>query len=169
QSNHLKEIITTLAECGVEFIICGGVALVIHGIERMTLDIDISVDMEEGNLQRLINAMKKLHLSPRVPVPAESLMDPEKRRMMVEEKNALVFTFIDLANAFRQVDVFITDELSYDSLKGSIDTVNIDNHDVKLVSVNKLLELKRSVIPPREKDLFDISELEKLIDNNKVE
>nr|HPQ54813.1 nucleotidyl transferase AbiEii/AbiGii toxin family protein [Spirochaetota bacterium] len=63
--NHLKEIITTLSESDVDFIICGGVALVLHGIERMTMDLDLSVDLREQNLQRFIDAMKKLGLVPR--------------------------------------------------------------------------------------------------------
>lgn len=38
--NHLKDILKELTERGVQFVICGGVALVLHGVERMTLDLD---------------------------------------------------------------------------------------------------------------------------------
>jgi hypothetical protein len=68
EKNHLKEIITTLDEDGVRFIICGGVALVLHGIERMTMDIDLAVDMTAQNLRKFLAAMKKLKLKPREPL-----------------------------------------------------------------------------------------------------
>jgi hypothetical protein len=161
--NHLKEIITTLDEDGVRFIICGGVAMVLHGIERMTMDIDLAIDMTAHNLRKFLAAMKKLQLKPRAPVPAESLLDPEQRRIFIEEKNALVFTFIDTANPFRQVDIFLTDKLSFNALKGDAEQLAIGGHTVKLLSKKKLLELKRSIKPLRDKDIFDIQALEKIL------
>ncbi len=56
--NHLKDILQELTERGVLFVVCGGVAVVLHGVERMTLDLDIVVDMTRENLQRLIDAMR---------------------------------------------------------------------------------------------------------------
>lgn len=164
-SNYLQEIITTLAKHDVEYIICGGVALVLHGVERMTMDLDLAVDMSENNIRKFLSAMKNLKLVPRAPVPAETLLDPEKREMMVNEKNALVFTFIDINNPYRQVDVFLADELSYDALKDDIETIDIYNCLTKLVSRDMLLQMKKAVKPLREKDLFDIHVLERLINN----
>jgi hypothetical protein len=42
--------------------------------------------MTRENLQRLIDAMRALNLTPRVPVPPEDLLEPEKAHIMVEEK-----------------------------------------------------------------------------------
>jgi hypothetical protein len=163
EENHLTEIITTLDEDGVRFIICGGVALVLHGVERMTVDIDLAVDMTAHNLRKFLAAMKKLRLKPRAPVPAESLLEPEQRRIFIEDKNALVFTFVDAGNSFRQVDIFLADELSFNALKGDTEQLDISGHTVKLLSKKKLLELKRSIKPLRDKDIFDIQALEKLL------
>jgi len=161
--NHLEEIISTLTNDGIDFIICGGVALVLHGIERLTIDLDLSVDMQEINLQRFLKAMKQLGLSPRAPVPAESLLDPLKREIMIKEKNALVFTFIDTKNPYRQVDVFLTDMHSYDSLKQGSEEIMLGGQQVKLVSKETLLKMKKKIDPPRDKDLFDIQMLEKIL------
>ena len=70
KNNYLKEIIATLNDNSVDYIICGGVALVLHGVERMTMDLDLSVGMDEGNLKRFLQSMKKLGLTPRAPVPS---------------------------------------------------------------------------------------------------
>lgn len=163
KNNHLSEIITTLAESGVDFIVCGGVALVLHGVERMTLDLDLSVGMEHDNLVHFLHAMKKLGLVPRAPVPADSILDGEKLRAMVNEKNAIVFTFFDPDNPYRQVDIFITDSYSYDELKDHVDIVTIANMKIRLVSKKKLLDMKKAINPPRDKDLFDIRMLESLM------
>lgn len=162
-SNHLKEILLALSKDNVEYIICGGVAAALHGVERMTLDLDLSVSMEPDNLKRFLRVMKKLKLKPRVPVPADSLLDPEQRRMMIDEKNALVFTFLDIENPFRQVDFFLTDEFSFDRLYRHTDELHIGRHTVKLLSKEKLVEMKRAIEPVRDKDMFDINVLEKLI------
>ena len=58
----------TLAEAGVEFVVDGGVACVLHGVERVTLDLDVAVQMNSPNLDRLISAVERLDLQRRVPV-----------------------------------------------------------------------------------------------------
>ncbi|MEI6127915.1 MAG: hypothetical protein WCQ99_15315 [Pseudomonadota bacterium] len=167
-ANHIKEILITLDECGIDFIVCGGIALVLQGVERFTMDIDLSVDLNETNLKKFIDAMHALKLKPRAPVPAISLLDPEIRKMFIEEKNALVFTFFDPDNPFRQVDMFIPDSLSFEALKHEIDIITIDNHPIKVLNRQKLLELKESISPPREKDIFDIQMLKKVIKAEKT-
>ena len=45
-------MLVTLADAGVEFVVGGGVACVLHGVERVTL-IDVAVQMNSPNLDRL--------------------------------------------------------------------------------------------------------------------
>ncbi len=54
--NFLFDAITGLAKAGVDFVICGGVACILQGSNRNSFDLDISVDMNEVNLKKLINA-----------------------------------------------------------------------------------------------------------------
>jgi hypothetical protein len=58
--NYLKEMLVTLADAGVEFVVRGGVACVLHGVERVTLDLDVAVQMNSSNLDRLICALEQL-------------------------------------------------------------------------------------------------------------
>lgn len=163
KKNHLFEIIDCMSRRNVDFIICGGVALVLHGIERMTVDLDLSVGIDEDNLRLFIDCMKELNLDPRVPVEAEALLDPEIRKMMIEDKNALVFTFIDKDNPFRMVDVFLSEKMSYDSLIEYAEEIKLGERMVKVISKEKLLEMKLEISPPRDKDMFDIQALKKRI------
>jgi len=81
---------------------------------------------------------------------------------MIEEKHAVVFTFIDLNDPMRTVDLFLLPELSYPELRRDADEVRIAGHSILITSKEKLIELKRNVNPIRSKDILDIEELTKL-------
>ena len=49
--NSLLEIIETLNKKKVNYIIAGGVAVVLQGVERLTMDLDTAVSLEEENVQ----------------------------------------------------------------------------------------------------------------------
>ncbi|HUT78097.1 MAG TPA: hypothetical protein VM285_10445, partial [Polyangia bacterium] len=88
--NYLEEILRALTSRGVRFVVAGGVAVVLHGIERTTMDLDIALDLSPENVRRFREAADALGLRPLVPVPIEALSNPELVRMMVEEKHAIV-------------------------------------------------------------------------------
>lgn len=160
---HLREIIQALADANVEFVIGGGVACVLQGVERFTMDLDIAINLTPDNLKQFIAVMNEQHLTPRVPVPPEALLDPAAVKAMVEEKHALVFTFIDVNNPMRHVDVFLRDDLSYDIMNRHSETIDLGGRSVKLVSRAKLLAIKEAITPPRDKDQLDIAALRRMI------
>jgi hypothetical protein len=162
--SYLQDLIEDMTREGVKFIIAGGVAVVLHGVSRATMDIDAAVAMDDTNLQRLLRVLKRQNMVPRAPVPAETILDPAKRRAMVEDKGALVFTFIDNQKPYKQLDIFLTEDLSYEALKNDVDIFQIGDSSVSVLSKKKLIDLKRKVNPPRNKDLLDIDELSKLED-----
>ncbi|MFN4361659.1 MAG: hypothetical protein ACK4F4_13145 [Hylemonella sp.] len=59
----------------VEYVLIGGLAVALHGVERNTMDIDVCVVISPVNLQHLIDAAQELRLSPMLPVPLETLGD----------------------------------------------------------------------------------------------
>ena len=151
-----EEILCALAQAGVEFIVGGGVACVLHGVERVTMDVDVAVQMQADNFGKFVAVMTQLGLKPRVPIPPASLLDPETVRMMVEEKQALVFSFIDPDRPFRHVDLFIRSDLSYVSLIRDVEWKEIHGFRLRVISRQRLLAIKLSIQPPRAKDAIDI-------------
>lgn len=166
--NHLKEILFALTDAGVAYVIGGGVAAVLHGVERVTLDLDLAVEMTPENLARFSSVMKQLRLRPRVPVPVEFLAVPANVRTLIVEKNAMVFSFIDVDDPLRYVDIFLKDNLSYPVLMLDAITVEMDNRRIQVVGLRRLLSLKKSIQPPRDKDVMDIRALEKMIKDEAV-
>lgn len=161
----LVEILNKLNKANVKFLIAGGVAVVLHGVERLTMDIDTSISFEKDNVEKFLKVMTDLGLTPRLPMPAETLLDDEKMKIMCEEKNALVFTFIHPENPTKQIDVFLDENLKYENLIDSCIDMKLDSGNLKVLSKEKLVELKLKVDPMRDKDMFDIKELQKLINN----
>lgn len=156
---HTK-ILMELVDGGVDFILGGGVACVLHGVERVTMDVDVAIHMDSANWDRLIGVVNKMGLLPRAPVRPESLIDPKVRQAMVEEKQALVFTFVHPDDPSLQLDVFLRPELSYEVLKSHAQWLELGDMRLRILSPTKLLELKKGIRPQRSKDLLDIAVLE---------
>jgi hypothetical protein len=53
-------LLDRLRDAKVEFCIIGGVAAVLHGVTRMTIDLDIAAPFTEENLTRLLSALADL-------------------------------------------------------------------------------------------------------------
>jgi hypothetical protein len=151
-----QEILAALARSQIDYIIGGGVACVLHGVERMTMDVDLAVLMSPTNLERFLTVMKQLKLVPRVPVAPEVLLNPKLVESMVTEKGALVFSFLDPDAPIRHVDIFLRKDLSYEALLPDSEVINLANFSVRILSKRKLLSIKLGIQPPRTKDLIDI-------------
>jgi len=164
EGNYMLDLIRDLVDNRVKFIVCGGVAVVLHGVERMTMDLDLSIDMTRENLERFLTVIQQNNMQPRAPLPGEAIMDPEILDRIVREKNATVFTFVDADRPYKQIDVFITSDKTYEAVVGQSEEVRIDDqYTIKVVSAQKLIEMKKAITPAREKDLFDIKALTEIL------
>lgn len=151
-----REILAALTKARVEFIIGGGVACVLQGVERVTMDVDLAVAMTPANLPGFLRVMNELRLKPRVPIAPESLLDPGVVKAIVEEKHALVFSFLDPDQPIRHVDIFLRPDLSYETLLPDSEWVTLGDFAVRVLTKKKLLTLKLGIQPPRAKDALDI-------------
>lgn len=160
--NLLRRTLVALADANVRFVVCGGVACVLQGVARTTHDLDVRVALETPDLEALVRVARALDLRPRIPEPLEALLDPERRRVWVEEKHAVVYTLIAPRGAF-SLDVFLNYPLSFDDLAADADSFEIDGRRVRVSSKRHLILAKSSVTPPRKVDLRDIEDLEELL------
>jgi len=156
-----EEIISALLEADVDFIVGGGVACVLHGVERVTMDVDIAVATDPENFSRFIGVMEDLGLKPRVPVDPRTLLDDRVLDNIINEKHALVFSFLDPDLPTRHVDIFLRNDLNHEALSPHVETVQFRGRVLKVVSKQKLLDIKLAISPPRTKDRIDIEFLQK--------
>ena len=161
-NNHLLHILSELTAAKVKFIVCGGVAVVLHGVERMTIDLDIALDFSPQNVKIFLTIIKKLKLLPRVPISPEFLSDKTQRELLIKEKGAVVFTFLDPNTPFRMIDVLLCEDKSYKALYSGSTSKRIGKHSIRLASKRQIIAMKKQVKPMRDKDRFDIKALERL-------
>lgn len=102
-----ESLFSGLNKAKVRYLVVGGIAVNLYGIERATADIDLVVDLEEGNLNRFIASMKELNFKPKVPVKLEDFANKEKRDVWIKEKGMLVFSLFDPENPFFLLDIFV--------------------------------------------------------------
>jgi len=151
-----REILSELAQAKVEFIVGGGVACVLHGVERLTMDVDLAVLMAAPNLRAFLVVMERLRLRPRVPVPPEALLDPAEIRRITDDRHALVFTFLDPDAPVRQVGIFLRADLSYGALLPDSEWIDLSGFSVRALTRKRLLAIKLGIFPTRAKDSIDI-------------
>jgi predicted nucleotidyltransferase len=162
RKDQLYELLRELAGSSVKFVVCGGVACVLHGVERNTYDLDLSVSLEKENLQKLINVTKKFKLVPRIPEPVGNLLNEKIRKEWIDKKGALVYTFVSPSGPL-QIDIFLSYPKSYEDLIKNADKVKIEGFEFLISSKEDLLAAKKIIEPLRDKDIQDIKELTKLI------
>jgi hypothetical protein len=159
--DHLVEILETLCQHEVKFVIAGGVAMILHGVARSTSDLDITLLLTDENLQAFLNVARSLRLESGIPIPPERLLEPESMVQAYQEKGCLVYPFRDPNFPQRHVDVFITPDKSYDALRLDAVPKPFGRHTLWIASLEKMWKMKKQIQPPREKDIPDIFFLRK--------
>lgn len=61
--NQLLDLVKSLSQNDVKYVVCGGIACVLHGVERNTYDVDISLDMNHANILKIIEIAKKIQFT----------------------------------------------------------------------------------------------------------
>ena len=151
-------------EKGLDYVIIGGVAVLMHGVVRLTADLDLMVALERDNLRKLIDAMAELSYRPRIPEPAEALLDPARRQGWIDQKNMEVFSFYDPDQPMALVDIMIREPVDYRTLRERAVMMDIDGLSVPVASREDLIAMKR--ISDRPQDREDIKALERLADHD---
>lgn len=155
-----EDIFKALYEEEVRYLIVGGMAVNLYGYVRMTVDLDMMVDLDEGNLEKVIKVMERLNYRPRVPVKPIDFTSSKKREEWIKEKGAVVFTFIDLTDPIKHIDIFLNNPVDFEKTYQSRFTIYLKEIPISLISIDDLIELKR--LSGRPRDLEDINHLNKI-------
>ncbi len=159
-------VLAILARHKIDFVLCGGVACLFHGVSRVTGDIDLAVEMSEPNLRRVLDAARELGMRPRIPEPAEHLLDPKRREEWIRTKGALVYTFVH-PNDPIQLDIFLAYPIAFAELRERAVPQNVAGETIRISSREDLIRAKKAVQPPRPSDPRDIEDLQRLIDDER--
>lgn len=149
----------------VRYLLVGGIAMNLHGVPRMTMDVDIVLAMDEANLQAFLSAANDLGLQPVAPVKLNELLNPASRQVWVAEKHMTAFALRPQDPKGPTVDVLIEPPVDVTESLKHAETKVIEGVRVSLASIEDMIALKRSA--GRAQDDADIEQLEKLIKRRK--
>lgn len=157
---RVERVLASLERAGVRYLVVGGVAVVLHGYLRTTLDLDLVLHLERANVERALNALSDLGFQPQAPVPLSSFAQPEIRETWLREKNMTVFSLWHPDHPGFAVDLFVQEPFDFDAVYRRALRVSLADAEVTVVSREDLVAMKRAV--GRARDLDDIAALSEL-------
>lgn len=154
------ELIKGLTDADVDYVLVGGLAVALHGYQRVTMDVDVVLAMDEKNLQRFIASARAAGLQPVIPVDIESLARPELLQQWHREKGMLAFGLRHPAGMATVIDVLIKPVVPYAELRRDASVIEVGPLKIPVASIDHLIAMKSGT--GRGKDQIDIEELRKI-------
>jgi hypothetical protein len=149
---HATRLLSRLAKARVDFVVVGGVAVVLQALPRFTKDLDLCYSLEADNLARLGAALTAVRARLRgidedLPFAADARTLRQTQIVTLTTDEGDVDLLVDPAGA-----------PPYAQLRDSADRVEIDGVEVLVASIADLLAMKRAAGRPQ--DLMDVEALE---------
>ena len=145
--NFLK-ILRALCREKVEYILIGGFAVILHGLARLTADIDIFIKPEAENLERLKKALKEVFPTDRE-IDSISLQDLHEYA---------VVRFGTTADFYIDIVARIDEMFRYEDLEHEVR--DIAGVPVRIATPETLFRMKKDTVRPEDKrDAWFLAEL----------
>jgi hypothetical protein len=166
-SFNVRQIFAALNDASVDYVVVGGMAVILHGYLRATADLDLVIGLSPANCKRAMAALASIGFQSRLPVAIDDFADPRKREEWIEQRNMLVFQLWDPNNPMRSLDIFVKEPIAFHSLLGDAASKDIDGMVVRVASIEHLIEMKQAA--GRARDLDDIAKLQQIRDEGDVQ
>ena len=142
------QIAVSLEKEKVDYSLIGGFAMVLHGLPRMTQDLDVFVRPDRENVKRLIRALKKV------------FKDEELERITLEELEKYpVIRYGSPDGFFIDILVRIGSLFTFEDLDSRL--VTVEGRHVRVATPETLYRLKKDTLRPIDRE--DARFLERLI------
>ncbi len=161
----LEPLFKGLNEAGVRYVLVGGLAVVLHGHARLTVDVDLIVDLDEDQAARAIDALVAIGMRPRAPVNPRDFADRSVREAWIRDRGVQVFSMIDPSNPMRVVDLFVSQPVPFEALWSRSVVLGLRETTVRVASIPDLIHMKR--LSGRPIDLQDVERLEDILRDRK--
>ncbi len=160
-SSDFLNLLERLVKAGVDFVIVGGFAGVVHGCTYVTQDIDICCDFSTANLLALQTAISDLD-----PVHR---MTPGRKKLQLTEQTCGQFKNLYLDTKIGQLDClsFIDGLGDYDQVKRASRLIEVEDMKICVLTLEALIKTKRAMNRLRDKEVILQLEAIKKLQNNR--
>jgi hypothetical protein len=148
----VNEMLGRLARAEVDFVVIGGVALILLGSPRLTRDLDIVFAPDDDNLKALSHVLQELDATLRE-ADADLPFVPDAGTL----RNVTLLT-LDTSAGWLDVHREVGGAPAYEELKRGAEKKDVGDSRVLVASPDDLIAMKRAA--GRTIDLADIEELE---------
>jgi hypothetical protein len=157
-----KRLFVSLNRGSVKYMVAGGIAVNLYGIERSTADIDLILKLDKANVLRFIKLAKRLGLKPKVPVSLDDFVDPEKRDSWISEKGMTVFSLYDPKTPFFVIDIFVESPFDFNEVYRRRKRIRSEDLVIPVVPIHELILMKEKSNRPQDRaDVFYLRKIMK--------
>lgn len=142
----------------IRYVCVGGIAVLLHGVDRVTADLDLVVELTPQSSLKAIEALLAAGYRAKIPADPRGFADPKTRRQWLDEKHMQVLSFWDTRRTRPDVDIFVEYPLDFEALYTQSVSVTLGRGTYRIASVEHLIAMKRKA--GRDKDMRDIEELQ---------
>ncbi|MEO7453303.1 MAG: nucleotidyl transferase AbiEii/AbiGii toxin family protein [Fimbriimonadales bacterium] len=160
--NAFLEVFAALESAQVRYLVVGGVAAALHGVPRMTADIDLAIALDDDNATRVIEVLLDLGFAPRAPVNPLDFANERARESWIRDKSLTVFSLQSASPIPVEVDILATNPFDFETAWEARTVKDVGGVSVNVVDRNRLIEMKERVGRPV--DLEDAAALKELSD-----
>ena len=150
----------------IPYVVVGGLAMLLHGIDRVTGDIDLVIDLAPRASADLVNVLTSAGYRPFAPVDPALLANETVREQWRVERGMEVFSLWDATNRRPTVDVLLACPVPFTTLLNDSVTVTIGAVQIRVASIAHLIDMKQQTTRPR--DLEDVERLRMLQQRGKT-
>jgi hypothetical protein len=146
QTSDLEHLIDLLHRHGVEYIVIGGQAEILHGGGRVTLDSDFCYRRTAANLERLAAALQELKPSLRgAPADLPFRIDAQALALGCNFTFDSRFGDVDFLGEVQPIG-------DYDALRKNAATFAVASYELDAIGLDDLIRVKRFVNRPKDRD-----------------
>lgn len=155
------DLFRALQDEKVRYLVVGGVAVNLHGIGRLTVDVDLMLALDSGNLGRFVGVARRFPLKPVIPVSLDDFTDSAKVAGWIRDKGMLAFALRSSDPATPTVDVLVRPAVPFDEAWARRVSRTVEGVEVPIASIEDIIRLKTNT--GRQKDEADIKALRQLL------
>jgi len=151
----------------VRYLVAGGLAVNLYGVERMTGDIDLAIHLEPENIKNFLKTMEEMGFTPRIPVPIDAFADASQRALWVQEKGMVVFSLYLPDAPYVELDIFAESPFNFEEVYTKRIEMPTGTTTISVVPIETLISMKEKVGRPQ--DIADCFHLRQVLQEDKDE